>query len=134
MYSLLEAFSSSFRDKKNFILLLACSVAIWLCEGVFSYLIFLAMGQHMNPVIVIFATMIAILTKVIPITPGGIGVFEGTMVLVLALFGMDSGTGAVISTVNHFIMNFYTILLGIYALISENISINAIRREKVDRK
>jgi hypothetical protein len=56
------------------------------------------------------------------------------MVLVLALFGMDSGTGAVISTVNHFIMNFYTILLGIYALISENISINAIRREKVDRR
>lgn len=134
MYSLLEAFSSSFRDKGNFILLLTFSVAIWLCEGVFSYLIFLAMGQHMNPVIVIFATMIAILTKVIPITPGGIGVFEGTMVLVLALFGMDSATGAVISTVNHFIMNFYTILLGIYALISENISINAIRRERVDKK
>lgn len=134
LYSLMEAFSGSFRDKGNFMLLLVCSVVIWLCEGVFSYLIFLSMGQYMNPVIVIFATMIAILTKVVPITPGGIGVFEGTMVLILALFGMNPGTGAVISAINHFIMNFYTILLGIYALISENISITAIKRERVDKK
>lgn len=130
--SLLEAFSASFRNKGNFILLLLCSVTIWLCEGVFSYFIFLSMGQQMNPVIIIFATMIAILTKVVPITPGGIGIFEGTMVLILALFGLNSGTGAVISTINHFIMNLYTLLLGVYALISGNISITAIRRERAD--
>ncbi len=134
VYSLLEAFSGSFKDKGNFILLLACSVVIWLCEGVFSYLIFISMGQYMNPVLVIFATMIAILTKVVPVTPGGIGVFEGTMVLMLSLFGMDAGTGAVVSTVNHFMMNFYTILLGIYALFRENISISAIRQEGIERK
>ena len=134
MYSLLEAFSASFRDKGNFVLLLVCSMIIWLCEGVFSYLIFISMGQNMNAIIVIFATMIAILTKVVPITPGGIGVFEGTMVLILSFFGMNTGTGAVISTVNHFIMNFYTILLGIYALFSENISISAIQRERTERK
>lgn len=133
MYSLLEAFSGSFKDKGNFVLLLACSVIIWLCEGVFSYLIFISMGQYMNPIIVIFATMIAVLTKVIPITPGGIGVFEGTMVLILSLFGLDAKTGAVVSTVNHFIMNFYTILLGIYALLRENISISAIQQERVDK-
>jgi uncharacterized protein (TIRG00374 family) len=134
MYSLMEAFSSSFKDKGNFMLLLACSVIIWLCEGVFSYFIFISMGQNMNPFIVIFATMIAILTKVIPITPGGIGIFEGTMVLMLSLFGMDAGAGAVVSTVNHFIMNLYTILLGIYALLKDNISISAIQRERVDKK
>ncbi len=134
LYSLLDAFSASFRNKGNFMLLLVCSVVIWLCEGIFSYLIFLSMGQGINPVIVIFATMIAILTKVVPITPGGIGVFEGTMVLILSLFGMDPGTGAVVSTVNHFIMNLYTILLGIYALLSENISISSIRQERTDKK
>ncbi|HWR60721.1 MAG TPA: lysylphosphatidylglycerol synthase transmembrane domain-containing protein [Clostridia bacterium] len=134
LYSLLEAFSGSFRERGSFMLLLACSVAIWLCEGVFSYLVFLSMGQGMNPVVVIFATMIAVLTKVVPVTPGGIGVFEGTMVLILSLFGMDPGTGAVVSTINHFIMNLYTILLGLYALLSENISIDAIRRERVDKR
>lgn len=132
--SLLEAFSGSFKDKGNFMLLLACSVVIWLCEGVFSYLIFISMGQSMNLFIIIFATMIAILTKVIPITPGGIGVFEGTMVIILSLFGLDSKTGAVVSTINHFIMNFYTILLGVYALFKENISIAAIQRERIDKK
>lgn len=132
--SLLEAFSGSFKDKGNFMLLLACSVVIWLCEGVFSYFIFISMGQYMNPFIIIFATMIAILTKVVPITPGGIGVFEGTMALMLSLFGLDARTGVVVSTVNHFIMNFYTILLGIYALLKENISISAIQQERVDEK
>lgn len=132
--SLLEAFSASFKDKGNFILLLVCSVIIWLCEGVFSYLIFISMGQYMNPIIIIFATMIAILTKVIPITPGGIGVFEGTMVLMLSLFGLDPKAGAIVSAVNHFMMNFYTILLGIYALLKENISIAAIQLEGVDKK
>lgn len=130
--SLLEAFSGSFRDKGNFIMLLACSVLIWLCEGVFSYLIFISMGHFMNPIAVIFATMVAILTKVVPITPGGIGVFEGTMVLILSLFGMDAGTGAVLSAVNHFMMNLYTILLGIYALLRENISISAIQQERTE--
>jgi uncharacterized protein (TIRG00374 family) len=132
--SLLEAFSGSFKDKGNFSLLLVCSVVIWLCEGIFSYMVFISMGQYMDPFIVIFVTMIAILTKVIPVTPGGIGVFEGTMVLMLSLFGMDAGTGAVVSTVNHFLMNLYTILLGVYALLKENISISAIQLERVDKK
>lgn len=132
LYSLTEAFTGSFRDKGNFALLLLCSVIIWLCEGIFSYMVFISMGQFMNPVVIIFITMVAILTKVVPITPGGIGVFEGTMVLLLSLFGMDSGVGAVVSTVNHFLMNFYTLLLGAYALIKENINVSAIRLEGVN--
>jgi uncharacterized protein (TIRG00374 family) len=134
LYSLLEAFRGSFGDRGKFTLLLSCSVAIWLCEGIFSYLVFISMGQGMDPVVVIFATMIAILTKVVPVTPGGIGIFEGTMVLILSFFGIDTGTGAVLSTINHFIMNLYTIILGVYALLSENISISAIRQERVDKK
>jgi uncharacterized protein (TIRG00374 family) len=134
LYSLTDAFTGSFRDKGNFALLLLCSVIIWLCEGSFSYMIFISMGQYINPVVIIFITMIAILTKVIPITPGGIGVFEGTMVLMLSLFGVDSGIGAVASMVNHFLMNFYTLLLGAYALIRENISVSAIRLEGVEDK
>lgn len=128
-YSLVDAFSSSFRNKGNFMLLLGCSVIIWLCEGVFSYLIFISMGHPMNPVVIIFITMVAILTKVVPITPGGIGIFEGTMVLLLSFFGMDAGSGAVVSTVNHFIMNLYTIMLGVYALLSENINISVLQQE-----
>lgn len=134
LYSLLEAFMGSFRDRGKFMLLLACSVSIWLCEGVFSYLVFISMGQGIDPMVVIFAAMIAVLTKVVPITPGGIGVFEGTMVLILSFFGMDTATGAVLSTINHFITNLYTIMLGVYALLSENISISAISRERVDKK
>lgn len=134
IHSLLEAFSGSFRDRSGFLLLLACSVLIWLCEGVFSYFIFISMGQYINPFIIIFITMVAILTKVVPVTPGGIGVFEGVMVLLLSVFGMDAGKAAVASAVNHLIMNLYTIILGLYALLREDISISAIGPERTDKE
>lgn len=130
MVSLVEAFTGSFRDRRRFLLLLACSVAIWLSEGIFAYMIFISMGQYFDPIIIIFTTMIAILTKVFPITPGGIGIFEGTMVLVLAMFGLGSGAAAAASAVNHLFMNLYTLMFGIYVLIRENISISKIQMEK----
>lgn len=133
MLSLTEAFNGSFKDIRKFLLLLVCSVAIWLSEGLFTYLIFISMGQYLNPIILIFTTMIAILTKVFPVTPGGIGIFEGTMVLVLAMFGLGSGAAAAASAVNHLFMNLYTVMLGGYVLLKENISITKIKSEKVDK-
>lgn len=129
IYSLLEAFTGSFKDRRNFLILIGCSVVIWLCEGLFAYLIFISLEQYYNPVVVAFSTMIAVLTKVFPITPGGIGVFEGTMVIVLAMFGYSSGSAAVASTVNHLFMNLYAVILGIYILLRENISVSNIELE-----
>lgn len=129
VFSLAEAFDCSFRDRRRFLVLLLCSVAIWLSEGIFAYMIFVSMGLHLNPIILIFTTMIAVLTKVFPITPGGIGIFEGTMVLVLAMFGLGGGAAAAASAVNHFFMNLYTVMFGIYVLLRENISVSGIQRE-----
>jgi uncharacterized membrane protein YbhN (UPF0104 family) len=78
--------------------------------------------------------MIAILTKVFPITPGGIGIFEGTMVLVLSMFGLGSGEIAAASAVNHLFMNLYTLIVGMYVLLRKDISISKIQRERVDDK
>lgn len=132
--SLAEAFEGSFKNRGRFLLLLACSAAIWLSEGLFTCLIFISMGQLLNPIILIFTTMIAILTKVFPITPGGIGIFEGTMVLVLSMFGLGSGEIAAASAVNHLFMNLYTLIVGMYVLLRKDINISKIQRERVDDK
>lgn len=134
LYNLIDVFSGSIKNKSKFANLLLLSVLIWLCEGVITWLVFLAIHQTVNPVVAVFANMIANLTKVIPITPGGLGVFEGTMLLVFSLFGVNGSIAGMASTINHFLVNVYTLIIGIYVLLKENISVTQIQAEKVDKK
>jgi hypothetical protein len=130
--SLFEVFDGSIKNRKKLLWLTVCSTVIWLSEGLFTYIVFLSIKETVNPVVAIFANMIAVLTKVFPITPGGIGVFEGTMVLVFALFGLNAKITGVVSVINHFLMNLYTIAVGVLTLLKDNISISKIKMEKVD--
>ena len=132
MESLIEVLEGSIKHKGKFMLLTLMSVAIWTLEGIVSYTIILSLGINMNPIIILFVSMIATLTKVIPITPGGIGVFEGAMAVLLMGFGVGTSNAAVIATVNHLIMNLYTLVIGVYVIIVKGISISKIKYEKVD--
>ncbi len=131
--SLINAFQGSVKLKGKFIALILYSVFIWACEGFITFLVFLALGKSINPIILLFTNMVANLTKVIPITPGGLGVFEGTMMLLLSMLGITGSFTATASTLNHLLLNLYTLAAGVYALIKENISIAKIRTEKVDK-
>lgn len=125
--------SGSVKNREKFIELTIYSAAIWVLEGLVTFVVFLAMGHYMNPIEAIFANMVATLTKVFPVTPGGIGVFEGTMAIVLSIFGQEASAAGALSTLNHLLMNLYTIGAGMYVLIKSGISISKIRDEKVER-
>ena len=130
LLSLVDAFKGSVRQKRKFARLTAYSILIWLFEGICAIFVFASLGQHLNPVIIIFASMTATLTKVIPVTPGGIGVFEGTMMLVFTMFGYGGSLIGMISTLLHLVMNVYTLAVGMYALVSQNISIKNIEEKR----
>lgn len=132
IHKLFDVFSGSVKNRARFILLVIYSIVIWLLEGVAAYYVFAAMSYTINLPVIMFAVMAATLAKAIPITPGGVGVFEGTLILVLSMFGYGSRIIGIISTIFHFLMNLYGILIGMYALIKENISISKIKFEKVD--
>jgi uncharacterized protein (TIRG00374 family) len=128
--SLIENLNGSVKNKKKFIKLTIYSMLMWFLEGMVAYTVFLSIHCPVNPVVAIFANMTATLTKIVPVTPGGIGVFEGTMVIILSLFGIPSSIGGVVSTLNHFIMNIYTIVIGIYVILANEIKISNISRGK----
>jgi uncharacterized protein (TIRG00374 family) len=132
--SMQQVFQGSIKNKGKFLKLTICSILIWICEGVITYFVFLSLGQYINPIIITFANMVANLTKVIPVTPGGLGVFEGAMILVLSFYGYTGGVIGVASTFNHLLMNLYTIGAGLYALLKENIKISNIKMEKVNKQ
>lgn len=129
--SLIDALEGSIENKGKFFKLTMCSILIWLCDGLFTFFVFVSMGNIVNPFAVIFANMVATLTKIFPITPGGIGVFEGTMVVVFSLLGFDSNFIGVLSTLDHFLMNIYTISAGIYGLVRYGIKFSDIESERM---
>ena len=132
--SLIDVFEGSIKNKIKFLKLVMCSVLVWLFEGLITITIFYSVGQTINPFVAIFTNMTATLTKIFPVTPGGIGVFEGTMVLVFSMFGIGKGIAGIVSTLNHMLMNIYTILVGVYVLIANGISVSKIKSEKVNEK
>lgn len=128
--SLVEIFCGSIREKNKLVFLICCSIIIWICDGLFTFLVFLALGECLNPIIVVFTNMIATLTKVFPITPGGLGVFEGAMVLVFSMFGLKSSLIGIVSTLDHLIMNMYTLVIGIFTVFKEQIKVESIAKER----
>jgi len=132
MESLIEVLEGSIKHKEKFMVLTLMSVFLWALEGIVSFAITLSLGININPIVITFVSMVATLTKVIPVTPGGIGVFEGAMTVLLVMFGIQKSDAAVIATVNHLIMNLYTLAIGVFVIVTKGISISKIKYEKVD--
>lgn len=130
----IDVLEGSVKNRIKFVKLIVYTSISWLCDGLIAFLVFLALGQKVSPFAVVFAAMVATLTKVFPVTPGGIGVFEGTMVIIFSLFGFKSDLTGIISTLSHFLMNLYTLCIGVYVLIKNGISVSDIRMEKVKEK
>ncbi len=122
--ALLDGFAGTFKEKKSFLSLSLCSAVIWLLEGIVAVMVFQALGQQLDLIVIVFTTLFATLAKIVPVTPGGIGVFEGTMVILLSLFGFSKEAGAIVSTVNHLVMNLYTIFIGVYVILMNQIKVS----------
>ena len=64
------------------------STIFWTIQGLFTYLIILSFGvDSMSALAVISALSVANLSKIIPITPGGVGIYENALSLALVQLG-----------------------------------------------
>ena len=67
------------------------AAANWLLDAASLYVFLFAFGVHLDPVDVLVAYGLANILAVIPLTPGGLGVIEITIVSVLTGFGAAGG-------------------------------------------
>lgn len=72
------------------VLVFTTSFVIWAFYPVKVYLISFMLGYQLNPVIVITAIYTAYLVSMIPLFPGGLATFEGSLALVLTSEGLSS--------------------------------------------
>jgi uncharacterized membrane protein YbhN (UPF0104 family) len=100
-------------DGPLFIRTAAASLAVWVSEAVCCYLIALALSFRIPLPSVIIALSVANIGKGIPLTPGGIGIYEGILSAVLVLFGVPYGTAVVVAVLDHNLKKAFNLLWGI---------------------
>lgn len=79
--------------------------AYWAFDAACLVLMFRALGVHAGTGELLVAYGIATVAGALPLTPGGIGVFEATMLATLAVFGVEAG--AAVPVLGYRLFNFW---------------------------
>tara|TARA_Y100000310_G_scaffold342413_1_gene445575 strand:+ start:3850 stop:4803 length:954 start_codon:yes stop_codon:yes gene_type:complete len=106
---------------KNKRLTLLYSLISWIIEGLVVYTVSIGLNQKIPFFILLLAVTVANISKIIPATPGGIGLYEGSMVIFLNAFGVPVSAAAGIAIVEHALKNIITILGGGIVILKNNI-------------
>ncbi len=122
LYLLQEALSPGVRDKRFLCSQGFLSLAIWLLFPVKSFYLAHSLGLQVGFFHLALATYLAYTAGMIPLLPGGLGTFEGTMLLMLIPAGVPLYQVLVFALVFRFITFWLVFLLsacymGVYILV-----------------
>jgi uncharacterized protein (TIRG00374 family) len=123
--------------KKILTKLAVSSIVLWIFEISTAFILLYPLGYLGNPYVVIFAIMVGNLTKTLPLTPGGIGAYEGAVAAVFAVGGLSYTVGLTVGILDHAIKNIYTIVLGAFSLSYNGVeasNFSELQRTSVDVK
>jgi len=93
-------------------LCLGISLPVWLFEVVSIYFAAKALDFDISFSIAVISGVVAFIAQTIPLTPAGIGVHEGSIASVLALFGIPLDAGLSIALLDHFARGLVIYLFG----------------------
>ena len=105
-------------NPRAFAITLASSLLIWLFDILTCFVILNAFPKSAStpaiPMIalVFLAITIGNLTKIFPITPGGIGTYEAALTAIFSLGGIDPSIGFAAAVLDHAIKNSVTLIFG----------------------
>ncbi|MFT4922245.1 MAG: hypothetical protein ACI8XM_001458, partial [Haloarculaceae archaeon] len=116
------------RDGRAFGKVGLTSVLIWSLDVVTALVVLLAFGVSLPAATLIGASFFAVsvgnLAKVLPLSPGGIGLYEGAFTLLLVgLTPVGAVTALSVAIVDHAVKNVVTILGGVAAMAWLNVSL-----------
>ncbi|MFB6085392.1 MAG: flippase-like domain-containing protein [Halodesulfurarchaeum sp.] len=104
------------------------SLAIWVIDVLTALLVFLAFGVSVPPFLLVavsfFAVSVGNLAKVLPLSPGGIGLYEGAFtVLVMAMTPIAPAVSLGVAIVDHGVKNAITVIGGAGSMVLLNVSL-----------
>lgn len=112
----------------------AGSVAIWTLDVVTALLVFAAFDISLPVATFVsvgfFAVSVGNLAKVLPLSPNGVGLYEGAFSLIVVVFTPVAGpTALAAATVDHAIKNVLTVIGGVVSTLVLNVSLTTAVKE-----
>lgn len=103
-------------NKKGLYYTITLSFFIWIMEIVRVYLVFLAFGANVSPVIIGEVFIVASLVGMIPLLPGGLGAVDGIMIIFYSAAGISSSISAAATVIERLISFWMATILGLVIL------------------
>jgi hypothetical protein len=124
-------------DRWAFLRVGGASLAIWTLDVVTAMLVLEAFDPGLAPVTLVVASFFAVsvgnMSKVLPLTPGGVGLYEAAFtVLVVGLTGVPSSLAFGAALVDHAVKNLVTVLGGVVSMLKLNVSLTEAVEERED--
>ena len=95
---------------------LPLSFVIWIFEILRVYIVFLAFGATVSPIIIGEVFIIASLVGMVPLLPGGLGAVDGIMVVFYSVAGISASVSAAATVIERLISFWMATILGIVIL------------------
>lgn len=105
------------RDKTILYYALPLSFIIWIFEILRVYVVFLAFGARVGPVLIGEVFILASFVGMVPLLPGGIGAIEGMMILFYSHAGITQTISAAATVVERLISYWMTTFIGMIFLL-----------------
>ena len=103
-------------NKKGLVYTLALSFVIWFFEIFRVYLVFLAFGANVNPIVIGEVFIVASLVGMIPLLPGGLGAVDGLMILFYSAAGISPSVSAAATVIERLISFWMATIIGMVIL------------------
>jgi hypothetical protein len=128
------------KDVRAFVVVGSSSLLVWTLDVVTAMVVMVAVGIDLPLALFVtvgfFAVSVGNLAKVLPLSPGGIGLYEGAFTaLVVGLApGISIELAIAAAVVDHAVKNVVTIVGGAASMITLNVSLTEAVREGADAK
>lgn len=124
-------------DRASFVRVGVSSLLIWSLDVVTALVVFTAFDVSLPPTTLVavgfFAVSVGNLAKVLPLSPGGIGLYEGAFtLLVTGLTPIGGAVAFAIAIVDHLVKNLVTIIGGGVSMLVLNVSLTTAVEESRD--
>ena len=104
-------------SKGSLLKLLPLSLVAWASQGISLVIIIGALGFEVSPLFIVGIYCLSILVGAASFIPGGIGVTEGSIVLLLTSLGMEPALAIAASIVSRLVTFWFAMVLGLLALL-----------------
>lgn len=106
-----SAHSRSIARAEDKVVLLIVSAIVWVMYPAKVYLVASMLGLDIGPVTVAVITFTSYLIGLLPLLPGGLGIFEGSMVFMFMLMGFALEEGLAVTLISRLVTYWFPLLL-----------------------